>query len=60
MRLPVVKTALKSELGKVRSGVLEAVEKSAMAVDRAVLITMMNFLSADFNQIWLDQKRSVS
>ena len=60
MRLIVVKAALKSELGKVRSGVLETVEKSTMAVDRAVPITMMNFLSADFDRRWLDQKRSVS
>ena len=60
MRLLVVKTALKSEFGKVRSGVLETVEKSTMAVDRAVPITMINFFSADFDRRWLDQKRFVS
>ena len=60
MRLLVVKTALKFELGKVRSGVLETVEKSTMAVDRAVPITMINFLSADFDRRWLDRKRFVS
>ena len=54
MCLLVVNTALKSEPGKVRSGVLETVEKSTMAVDRAVPITMISFLSADFDRRWLD------